>query len=239
MINQLKLYNVGEKIRVGSPNDGGYVLPKSMIDLSSCLFSYGISNDINFDEHYISLTQKNVHGYDHTIDGVHTNYPDLFTLYKKGISGTTEADTANFLQHYKDLNLSDKVLLKVDVEGCEYEWLENTNIAELASLITGTVIEFHYLANHEYRERFIRVVTELNNYFYLCHVHGNNCGGQFLYVHNGKEVLVPEVLELTFINKQLATFIELDSSSYPGSLDAPNNYTLPDYDLPFVNFNKN
>jgi hypothetical protein len=231
MINQLKIYNVGEKIRVGNVHDGGYVLPKQMLEESKCLFSYGISNDITFDENYIQLTNKKVYGYDHTIDSVHTNYPDLFTLYKKGISGTTQEDTANFLQHYKELNLSERALLKIDVEGCEYEWLANTNIEELSHVVTGMVIEFHDLDQEIYRDQFISYLIELDKYFYLCHVHGNNCGSIFNYEEYEN---VPKVIELTFVSKDLVTSAELNNETFPTELDSPNNCDLPDIDLYFI-----
>lgn len=235
MINQLKIYNVGQKIRVGkTENDGGYVLPKQLLEDSECLFSYGISNDISFDENYIQLTDKKVYGYDHTIEGIDTNYPEHFTLYKKGLSGTPQEQTDNFLNHYKELGISGKVLLKVDVEGCEYEWLSNTNINELKSIVTGLTMEFHNLNNLSVLNQFFEIVTELNKHFYICHIHGNNCSGQFIYHEGDGDVLFPEVLEITFINKEIVTSAELDYSKYPGELDIPNAHHLPDFDLPFT-----
>lgn len=231
MINQLKVYNVGEKIRVGSAHDGGYVLPKQMLEDSDCLFSYGISSDITFDEHYIKLTGKKVHAYDHTIDGIATEYPDLFTWYKKGISGTPTEETDNFLNHYKELGISGRALLKIDVEGCEYEWLKNTNIQELANITTCIVLEIHWIDRDDIRQEFINCMEELNKYFYLCHIHGNNCSNTFNY--EGHDV--PVVLELTFVPKVLVLDPTLATETFPTVLDAPNNYILPDHNLLFIN----
>ncbi len=230
MINQLKPYYVGEKIRLGRANDGGYVLPKQLLQDSECLFSYGINNDITFDEHYIQLTGKKVYAYDHTIENIYSKHPDLFTWYKEGLSGTNKEQTDNFLNHYRQLKLSKRVLLKIDVEGCEYEWLENTDIQKLASITTGIVIEFHYLSDETYRNRFITILENLNKHFYLCHVHGNNCGSTFEY----KGYIVPEVLELTFISKEIIKDVELDKASYPTELDSPNAAQLKDYVLAFI-----
>jgi hypothetical protein len=231
MINQLKVYNVGEKIRIGSPNDGGYVLPKKAINSSFCLFSYGINNDITFDEHYIRLTNKKVHGYDHTIEGISTKHPQLFTWYKKGLSGTSQQDTDNFLNHYKQLNISKRVLLKVDVEACEYEWLQNTNIQELANITTCIVLEVHMLHDDSFREQFISCIEELNKHFYLCHIHGNNYAPTFNY--EGHDV--PMVLELTFVPKDTVTEVSLSVESFPTSLDTPNDVTASDINLNFIN----
>jgi hypothetical protein len=230
MINQLKVYNVGEKIRVGNTYDGGYVLPKQMLEDSECLFSYGIYNDITFDEHYIQLTNKKAYGYDHTIEEINTQYPELFTWYKKGLSGTTQEQTGNFVEHYNELQLSTRTLLKVDVESSEYEWLENTDIQKLADITTGIVIEFHCLSDEDIRNRFIAIINNLNKYFYLCHIHGNNWGTTFQY----DGYVIPDVIEMTFISKALVKDVELDLTSYPTELDTPNNVHLKDYPLPFT-----
>ena len=230
MINQLKVYNVGEKIRIGNTYDGGYVLPKQMLEDSECLFSYGINNDITFDEHYMQLTNKKVYAYDHTIDGIHTQRPDLFTWYKKGLSGTSQEQTDNFLNHYKELGISGRVLLKMDVEACEYEWLQNTNIQELANITTCFTLEVHMLHDDFFREKFISCIEELNKHFYLCHIHGNNYAPTFNY--KGHDV--PIVLELTFVPKALVPEAIISTETLPTHLDAPNNSNSPDINLNFI-----
>lgn len=230
MINQLKVYNVGEKIRIGNTYDGGYVLPKQALEQSVCLFSYGINNDITFDEHYIQLTGKKVYGYDHTIEGIHTNYPHLFTWYKKGLSGTPQEQTDNFLNHYKQLGISGRVLLKVDIEVHEYEWLQNTDIQELANITTCFSLEVHMLHDSFFREKFISCIEELNKYFYLCHIHGNNYAPTFNY--EGHDV--PMVLELTFVPKSIVTDVAISTEKFPTALDTPNNSNFPDINLNFI-----
>lgn len=230
ILDQLKVYNVGEKIRIGAANDGGYVLPKQSLEQSECLFSYGINNDITFDEDYIQLTNKKVYGYDHTIEDIETKYPELFTWYKKGMSGTPQEHTDNFLNHYKELGISGRVLLKVDVELCEYEWLENTNIQELANITTCVILEVHCLHDYFIRERFDNCMKELNKYFYLCHIHGNNYGSTFNYAEQD----VPTVLELTFVPKELVSEATLTTEIFPTDLDAPNNINADDINLNFI-----
>lgn len=230
MINQLKVYNVGEKIRVGAPYDGGYVLPKQALEESDCLFSYGINDDITFDEHYIQLTNKKVYAYDHTIEEITTQYPELFTWYKKGLSGTAQEETDNFLNHYKELGISGRVLLKVDVEVCEYEWLEHTDIQELANITTCIILEVHWIHDESVREKFISCIEALNKYFYLCHIHGNNYVSTFNYEDND----IPMVLELTFVPKSLVPEAIITTETFPTDLDSPNNSNTPDIILNFI-----
>jgi hypothetical protein len=230
MINRLKPYYVGEKIRLGNLGDGGYVLPKQVLEESECLFSYGISDDITFDEHYIQLTNKKVYGYDHTIESVHTNYPDNFFLHKEGISGTSTEVTSNFLKHYADKQCSGRVLLKIDVEGCEYEWLLNTDIQQLANVTTGIVIEFHDINDETFRNIFVNCMEELNKHFYICHIHGNNYGGTFQY----EELNFPSVLELTFVPKAIITEVSPSTETFPTVLDSSNDVNVSDINLNFI-----
>lgn len=233
MINQLKVYNVGEKIRIGNTHDGGYVISKQMLEESVCLFSYGINNEISFDEHYIIRTGNMVYGYDHTIEGVNTRYPDFFKWYKKGLSGTPQEHTDNFINHYKELGISGRVLLKVDVEECEYEWLQNTDIQELAKITTGLVLEMHEIHREDVTDKFINCLTELNKHFYLCHVHGNNYGPTFNY--QGCDV--PIVAEFTFVPKDIVKEVSDSTEIFPTKLDNPNDSSIPDINLDFILFN--
>ena len=135
------------------------------------------------------------------------------------------------MDHYKELGISGRVLLKVDVEGCEYEWLENTNIEELASITTGMVLEVHDLQYGDTRERFIKCIEELNKYFYICHLHGNNCARTFRYEG---DIQFPDVLELTLISKEIVNQVVISTETFPTHLDSPNNKYLPDINLDFM-----
>lgn len=238
MIKLLKIYDVGEKIRVGNINDGGYVLPKILIEKSNSLFSYGISNDISFDEHYIELTdyKNKVYGYDHTIDSVETKYKNNFILKKEGISSTKEEYTNNFIEHYNQLNINSRSLLKIDVEGAEYEYFNGTDVSELKDKVTGIVVEFHSLSNNEYRNNFFEIVKKLNDYFYISHVHGNNCSSSFEYFEKENKYIMPDVIEITFASKELVQDVNTDKTIYPSNLDSPNNEDKNDYDLSFLTY---
>lgn len=237
MIKDLQIFNVGEKIRVGSKNDGGYILPKIAIEKSDFLFSYGIETNIEFEEEYIELSdnKKNVYAFDHTIDGIPTRYENNFFFNKEGLSSSKTNNTNNFLEHFNSRFNNGKALLKIDVEGCEYEWFDNTSIEDLSKKVVAIVIEFHNLSDEDYRNNFFRIVKNLNNYFYVCHIHGNNCSGQFLYKENDLLTNIPDVIELSFVSKDIVTNVSMDKSFYPTKLDTPNSVYLEDYDLSFVN----
>ena len=69
--------------------------------------------------------------------------------------------------------MTERVMFKADVEGAEFEFLLNTDIAELARITTGLVFEFHYLQDPTRQKDTFECLKRLNEHFLLCHVHGN------------------------------------------------------------------
>ena len=67
-IERLKPIHVTDLIRVGRDNDGGYVIPKSILLKSESLLSYGINKDWSFEKDFNSINPKSkIHCYDHTL----------------------------------------------------------------------------------------------------------------------------------------------------------------------------
>ena len=55
--------------RIGRDNDGGYIIPKLIIDKCDGLLSYGINKDWSFEIDFLERKKNiNVHCYDHTLD---------------------------------------------------------------------------------------------------------------------------------------------------------------------------
>jgi hypothetical protein len=93
--------------------------------------------------------------------------------------------------------------------------------------INGFTIEFHDL-NCKY-ELFETTIEMLKRNFYIAHIHANNCGGII------RGTALPNVLEITFINKKLLPFLPSKSSKeYPiKNLDFPCHPEVPDIPLYF------
>jgi hypothetical protein len=117
------------------------------------------------------------------------------------------------------------VLVKMDIEGSEYEVLAASH--ELWSRVAGLVIEFHAV-DRRWAE-FEAEVAVLMRSFYVAHVHGNN--------HDGcvPGTSVPLTLEITLINKALCEGEPpLSTASYPlPGLDWPCKRGHPDLPLSF------
>lgn len=135
-------------------------------------------------------------------------------------------------EHYNSLNLEGKAFLKIDTEGAEYGYFYDTDIKDLASFVTGMTIEFHNLEQPIYQTKLGVIMEKLKNDFILTHIHGNNWGGE-IQIGN---YTIPRVVELSFLNKEYASNIEVDNTSYPlPNLDFANNPNIPDCNMEFLN----
>lgn len=258
MIKQLSLFCPKlPKIRLGYPCDGGYVTAIQALCRSEALFSYGIASDISFETDYIEATNKKAYLFDHTIESIspspYVSNNMIFT--KEGLSGSKQQSTDNFLSHYnkyfqgrtedKPQFFSGKVLFKADVEGCEYEFLLNTDMEKMSKATTGLLFEFHNLKDTKTRIYFFECLRKINKYFYLCHVHGNNNADNFDYFEERfceelnknyiEKFSIPSDIELSFVNKEIVSSARKDIENYPCNfLDRPNNICRSDLNLTFL-----
>lgn len=229
-IKLLKPYKTNSsKIRLGPPEDGGYVCTEDMLEKCSSIMTYGVGHDIRYEEDFIKRYNKQVYLFDHTIGRSNWSKENI-EFISEGL-GIQKDSCKEWFEHKNELGIEGKVLLKVDIEGGEFEYFNNTDISKLAEETVGIFLEIHWVDNKDNREAAIGILEKLKNDFVVCHIHGNNWGGLFKY----NDVDIPKVLELTFVNKDILTSYEQDSSSYPiVGIDIPNNPKKEDYQLNFL-----
>jgi hypothetical protein len=64
----LKPFECEDYVRLGGDGDGGYIVPKFIIEMTDNLLSLGMSYEWTFDMHFQKLKPGlRVHGYDHTV----------------------------------------------------------------------------------------------------------------------------------------------------------------------------
>jgi hypothetical protein len=218
------------KARFGCIHDGGYILLDDFRGVDTA-FSFGIASNETWD---VDITRRGVtvYQFDHTMDAPGTDNPRLI-FAKKEISATgflfednpeNESLPSLIKQHDKQ-NTHPNLLLKMDIENAEWGVLDSTP-AELLSRFTQIVGEFHYfqsLADPNWRQLFARVLKKLSDCHAVVHVHANNFAG----FSNIANIMVPNVLEITFANRGVYSFSEADEM-FPGPLDSPNDPTHPD-----------
>ena len=116
---------------------------------------------------------------------------------------------------------SDKIFMKIDIEGSEYRILED--IIENQLRITGLAIEFH---DCDLMSEKIQLFIEKFN-LDLVHIHVNNYG-----IINKDNF--PTVIELTFSPKKYNSKRNLNENNFPlQNFDQPNNKNHKDLSIIF------
>jgi hypothetical protein len=216
------------KARLGSRNDGGYVVLDDLKPLDY-MFSFGVEHNADFDL-YLAQHGVQVVQFDHTIDKAPVEHP-LIKWEKKQIApqaGSGCESISHLVDTYCVGEKRPNALLKIDIEHDEWPVFDATPSADLRKFtqITGEFHGFDYLSDRARLEVVERVVDKLTRDFAVVHVHANNhCD-----VADFFGLTVPYVLEFTFANRQIFDFEETDEI-FPGPLDAPCDPDKPDIRL--------
>jgi hypothetical protein len=217
--------------RFGEAHDGGYLMCGNLLGGVQSGYSYGIGG---YDKWGCDISTKlnlTVHQY----DCFNTRQPLCFwgdTVFHAECVGDTSktADGRIFdtiANHFvKNGDSSRRIVLKIDVEGAEWDSLLSAPDATLKQ-IDQMAVEFHWLEDDAFRwvqdKKHLDVVRRLKQFFEVGHVHFNNasCVGDL-------EPFPASAYEVLFVSKRLAV---VDASRKAGGLhplDAPNNPALAD-----------
>lgn len=234
-------------VRIGRNNDGGYLVSQSDIEASDILVGLGINDDWSFESCFKKINFIEVFAYDasisqqkfvknfikslakiykpneiiqrfNTITSYHSFFSDPTNHHIKKYVGLEAASgdhcTLSDILHILE---SDKIFLKVDIEGSEYRLLDE--IIQYQSRISGAVIEFHDCDIH-----LQKIVNFISNFkLRLVHIHANN----FSPIRRADGL--PLVLEMSFSGNAKS----FTSPSLPHILDMPNSRNAPEIHLVF------
>jgi len=248
-----------ELIRVGSIDDGGYVVHFNAVKKTTKLISFGISDNWDFERNFIKVSSAKIYAYDYSIDNIFWKNKfkvDLIKFFqlkifklKKLYKMIQYLDFLYFFKFKKDNHFflkkigndkdsiqfgdvikyvyqhNDKLFLKVDIEGFEYEII-NEIIYHKEKLV-GIVIEFHKTT--ENLMKIINFIEKLKPNLQLIHIHANNYSVK-------KKNQFPEAIELSFTKTDFFAFDQsnFNKKRYPiKNLDFPNSKRSPDVDIFF------
>ncbi len=234
----LALYQVdaGKLIRIGNNFDGGYVLPDIIAKETEVLYNYGVGNEISFEEQFLDLFPDTiVRAFDHTILKFPATTKPIH-YYKEGLSSVKTKNHDSFFHHQERFgDEKKKTLLKIDIEGGEYDFFNKLDYEKLRANVIGIVMEIHLLDQN--RGKFIQIIDKISRYFNCVHIHPNNYGEVFLL----DGYLIPDSLELTFVNKSLYNLTPLgENYTLPlHGLDCPNLTEVHDCTFDLYNLDNN
>lgn len=153
---------------------------------------------------------------------------DEISFLKKGIGSSTNKIFLSVDDFWSTFLLGEpkKILLKIDIEGNEYEIMDQL-VSKLEN-VQCLLIELHDV-NFKMQE-VVKLIDQLRGAgLFLVHIHGNN-------TDIADEYGVPNTLELSFAKEKYLTDKSLDLRQYPDKeLDSPCNPCYEDYNLSFLN----
>lgn len=184
--------------RFGSIGDGGYYLRPNTIMASKVLFSGGISSNLEFEYDLFRFNKDlKIIMIDPTVSGsklLLKGFVRLFFRKPEKLRYLINALLFNFLKrdsrciHHKiwlnkeqsilDLvgnssNTKKKILLKLDIEGSEYDFLEE--IQSNLDSFSAMVFEFHDV--HQRHQEVYNFISSCSSQFQLVHLSENPSGG--------------------------------------------------------------
>ncbi len=237
-------------VRIGPKNDGGYVIVKE-IDYDLYL-SCGLAGNTNFDNAILNMyPHLKAYGFNGYIDKLPVGTNKYLKFIKKNISDFDDDKNTTLKEYLTNYN---NILLQMDIEGAEFKWLNCISIENI-SKFSQILLEVHWPFDNF---RF-NALKKLNDTHYLVHIHGNNyCNRDFpdkdigrsydgtILINNPNltPIFLPEVMELTYIRKNLVNNIEKMNYNFPRNFDSANNprakdikFKIPGNELPLSSRN--
>jgi hypothetical protein len=196
-----------DKKTLGRPGDGTYILPVKLIENNPTLISLGIADDISFEEDFLKhYPGSKVLAFDPSIDALPSNSSQI-SFESKGIAGRYSTRKKHITLDSvinKLPNLNTDIILKIDIEGWEWNIFENFDFKNYK--IPVIVIEFHFLSmNSIYEWLFFpfyfykryKILKKVLKKYFIMHLHANNYG-----YTSFKDFTFPWLCEMTLIKKE-------------------------------------
>jgi hypothetical protein len=229
---EVKSPQTEEIIRYGPIGDGGYLLVNKFEQINKVV-SLGVGQNIDIELYFANLGKEIL-----LFDGTITSLPrshKKFEFFNSNVYGTipTTPNSSTFIlvndifsshlqSSAKDFDkefLKSEILFFIDIEGSEYDLIMNLEKSNL-EVCQQITIEFHDIFKQITQKNAVifDALTKLRETHELISVHGNNFGASFLV--NGMDY--PDVLETTWLRKDLSTFVKSKNNFNP-ILNKPNN----------------
>lgn len=208
--------------RVGGNADGGYIMAKPYSD-ERIAYSLGIGKNVSWDRQMADEGYR-IYQYDHTIKKLpqaHTN----FCWKKIGVTADRDSNNMRTLKSLMKENGHEKkqgMILKMDIEGCEWDVLNKINI-ETLNQFDQIAIEFHRLSDIKMRNRILGALKKISGSFAMIHIHGCN----YSWVNYCNCLATPDTFEATLVNRNKYHVVK-KSKILPCGLDWPDNPDTPE-----------
>jgi hypothetical protein len=215
----------GESLRrFGNLFDGGYVLLDDFRQSDSIL-SLGVGDDISFDADMAKLVSK-IDFYDHTVPGLPQSINNArFYRERIGIQGSNETTLEEAVCR---LETNNDLILKMDIEGAEWEVLGRTRILQKFRQIVIELHNLHFITNIDDHNRMVCALENISRTHTPISIHANNCGSITILGN----CLLPNTIEVCFVRNEDYVFDSFEDTLCD-SLHEANDPNAPDIALTF------
>jgi hypothetical protein len=187
-----------EFVRLGEPNDGGYLMCGNLLDRVEAGYSYGIAN---YDQWGCDISTR-LGVVLHQYDCFDTRQPACSTgqtvFHAECVADTRKTEDGRLFdsmesQFTRNGDANKRLVVKMDVEGAEWDSLLHAS-DETLDRFDQLAIELHFMNE----PRHIEVVKRLKQFFHIAHLHFNNhaCA-------EGIEPFPAWAYEVLFVNKRV------------------------------------
>ena len=211
-----------EMIRLGSHNDGGYILPNLLNGITAC-FSPGVSTNSSFEW---DLAQLGIKCYlaDFSVEGPPQHHPN-FDFIKKHLDSISTSSTITLSSWMGQKHTEGDLILQMDIEGFEYAVIPTMTTEELSRfrIIILELHEFDSIVTPIGNRTIKNCLNRLLENHSVVHVHANNFG----IPRRFQNKVLPRGIEITLLRKDFIVESSL-VTQFPNLLDQPNSLIYPD-----------
>jgi hypothetical protein len=212
--------------RYGLGIDEGYLLCDNLLKNTRVVYSYGIDGRDGLGCEISTKLRVPVHQY----DCFNLTRPVCETgsaiFHEECVAGATERDASGRLfdtienQIIKNNDAGKTLLLKMDIEGAEWESLAATSDETLQN-VDQIAMEFH---KQQDKLKYIDLIQKLKTNFYIAHIHFNNFA-----CTRGLDMPFPSfAVQVLMVNKKVGILDEGKRPVLPNPLDEKDNPKAPD-----------